>query len=70
MKVARDCPPIAYKVGIAGLLLVYYVTMTVTNKTLGGERVMSSHDLLMLVLLLTPGILLSVVIMVTFAAGG
>jgi hypothetical protein len=31
---------------------------------------MSSHDLLMLVLLLTPGILLSVVIMVTFAAGG
>jgi hypothetical protein len=31
---------------------------------------MSTHDLLMLVMLLTPGILLSVVIMVTFAAGG
>lgn len=31
---------------------------------------MSTHDLLVLVLLLTPGILLSVVIMVTFAAGG
>jgi hypothetical protein len=31
---------------------------------------MSSHDLLMLVLLLSPGLLLSVMIMVTFAAGG
>jgi hypothetical protein len=31
---------------------------------------MSAHDLLMLVTLLTPGILLSVLIMVTFAAGG
>jgi hypothetical protein len=31
---------------------------------------MSAHDLLMLVTLLTPGILLSVAIMVTFAAGG
>jgi hypothetical protein len=31
---------------------------------------MSPHDLLMLVVLLTPGILLSVMIMVTFAAGG
>jgi hypothetical protein len=31
---------------------------------------MSSHDLLMLVLLLSPGILLSVILMVTFAAGG
>lgn len=31
---------------------------------------MTTHDLLMLVLLLTPGILLSVLIMVTFAAGG
>jgi hypothetical protein len=31
---------------------------------------MSSHDLLMLVLLLSPGLLLSVVIMLTFAAGG
>jgi hypothetical protein len=31
---------------------------------------MSPHDLLTLVLLLTPGILLSVVIMATFAAGG
>lgn len=31
---------------------------------------MSTHDLMMLVLLLTPGILLSVVILVTFAAGG
>jgi hypothetical protein len=31
---------------------------------------MNTHELLMLVLLLTPGILLSVVIMVTFAAGG
>jgi hypothetical protein len=31
---------------------------------------MTTHDLLMLVLLLTPGILLSVVILVTFAAGG
>lgn len=30
---------------------------------------MSPHDLLMLVVLLTPGILLSVMIMVTFAAG-
>jgi hypothetical protein len=31
---------------------------------------MSTHDLLVLVTLLTPGILLSVVILVTFAAGG
>ncbi|AFY43364.1 hypothetical protein Nos7107_2766 [Nostoc sp. PCC 7107] len=31
---------------------------------------MNTHDLLMLIMLLTPGILLSVVIMVTFAAGG
>ncbi len=31
---------------------------------------MTSHELLMLVVLLTPGILLSVMIMVTFAAGG
>jgi len=31
---------------------------------------MTSHDLLTLVLLLTPGILLSVLIMATFAAGG
>jgi hypothetical protein len=31
---------------------------------------MTPHDLLMLVVLLTPGILLSVMIMVTFAAGG
>jgi hypothetical protein len=31
---------------------------------------MTTHDLLMLVTLLVPGILLSVVIMVTFAAGG
>jgi hypothetical protein len=31
---------------------------------------MSTHDLLMLVLLLIPGILLSVLLMVTFAAGG
>lgn len=31
---------------------------------------MSSHDLLMLVLLLSPGILLSVILMLTFAAGG
>jgi hypothetical protein len=31
---------------------------------------MTTHDLLMLVVLLTPGILLSVMIMVTFAAGG
>jgi hypothetical protein len=31
---------------------------------------MTSHDLLMLVLLLSPGLLLSVMIMVTFAAGG
>ncbi|BAY34966.1 hypothetical protein NIES37_62330 [Tolypothrix tenuis PCC 7101] len=31
---------------------------------------MSTHDLLMLITLLTPGILLSVVIMATFAAGG
>jgi hypothetical protein len=31
---------------------------------------MSTHDLLMLVTLLTPGILLSVLILVTFAAGG
>ncbi len=31
---------------------------------------MSTHDLLMLATLLTPGILLSVVIMATFAAGG
>jgi hypothetical protein len=31
---------------------------------------MTSHDLLMLVVLLVPGILLSVMIMVTFAAGG
>jgi hypothetical protein len=31
---------------------------------------MSTHDLLMLVTLLAPGILLSVLIMATFAAGG
>lgn len=31
---------------------------------------MNTHDLLTLVVLLCPGILLSVVIMVTFAAGG
>ncbi len=31
---------------------------------------MTPHDLLMLVLLLIPGIALSVLIMVTFAAGG
>jgi hypothetical protein len=31
---------------------------------------MTTHDLVMLVLLLIPGILLSVLIMVTFAAGG
>jgi hypothetical protein len=31
---------------------------------------MNTHDLLMLVLLLFPGILLSVAIMATFAAGG
>ena len=31
---------------------------------------MNTHDLLMLISLLIPGILLSVIIMVTFAAGG
>ena len=31
---------------------------------------MTTHDLLMLVLMLVPGILLSVAVMVTFAAGG
>ena len=31
---------------------------------------MSTHDLILLVTLLSPGILLSVVIMATFAAGG
>ncbi|BAU04182.1 hypothetical protein FJSC11DRAFT_1366 [Fischerella thermalis JSC-11] len=31
---------------------------------------MTTHDLLMLIVLLVPGILLSVMIMVTFAAGG
>jgi len=31
---------------------------------------MTPHELLMLVLLLSPGLLLSVIIMVTFAAGG
>ena len=31
---------------------------------------MTIHDLLMLVLLLSPGLLLSAIIMVTFAAGG
>jgi hypothetical protein len=31
---------------------------------------MTTHDLVMLVVLLIPGILLSVLIMVTFAAGG
>lgn len=31
---------------------------------------MNTHDLLMLILMLTPGILLSVVIMASFAAGG
>ncbi len=31
---------------------------------------MTLHDLFMLVLLLVPGLLLSVMIMVTFAAGG
>lgn len=32
--------------------------------------IMTTHDLLMLATLLTPGILLSVIIMATFAAGG
>jgi hypothetical protein len=31
---------------------------------------MNTHELLMLISLLTPGILLSVIIMATFAAGG
>jgi hypothetical protein len=31
---------------------------------------MTQHDLLMLVLLLSPGLLLSVILMLTFAAGG
>lgn len=31
---------------------------------------MNTHDLITLILLLTPGILLSVVILATFAAGG
>jgi hypothetical protein len=31
---------------------------------------MNSHDLLMLVLLLSPGLLLSIILMLTFAAGG
>lgn len=31
---------------------------------------MTTHDLLMLILLLSPGIVLSVAIMATFAAGG
>ncbi len=31
---------------------------------------MTPHELLMLVVLLSPGLLLSVIIMVTFAAGG
>ncbi len=31
---------------------------------------MTTHDLLMLITLLVPGILLSVIIMLTFAAGG
>lgn len=31
---------------------------------------MTPHDLLMLILLLVPGLLLSIVIMATFAAGG
>ncbi len=31
---------------------------------------MTAHDLLMLILLLSPGLLLSAIIMVTFAAGG
>lgn len=31
---------------------------------------MTTHDLLMLILMLSPGILLSVAIMATFAAGG
>ena len=44
-----------------------------SSETLGwsiaGEP-MTTHDLLMLVLMLSPGILLSVAIMATFAAGG
>jgi hypothetical protein len=31
---------------------------------------MNTHDLLMLILMLSPGLLLSILIMVTFAAGG
>jgi len=31
---------------------------------------MNTHDLLMLVLMLSPGIILSVAVMATFAAGG
>jgi hypothetical protein len=31
---------------------------------------MNPHDLLMLALLLSPGLLLSIIVMLTFAAGG
>jgi len=34
------------------------------------QIIMTAHDLLVLVTLLSPGLLLSIIIMVTFAAGG
>jgi hypothetical protein len=46
------------------------MTAIAVKKHKGKVIFMTSHDLLMLVTLLTPGILLSVMIMATFAAGG
>ncbi|WP_290601777.1 hypothetical protein [Anabaena sp. AL93] len=39
-------------------------------KNLQRGIIMTAHDLLVLVTLLSPGLLLSIIIMVTFAAGG
>ncbi|MFM6017760.1 MAG: hypothetical protein ACKPCG_11045 [Dolichospermum sp.] len=44
--------------------------MTFKSQIYLREIIMTAHDLLVLVTLLSPGILLSVIIMVTFAAGG
>jgi hypothetical protein len=48
-----------------------YTFLEVTQLTpLGATLRMNTHDLFMLVLMLIPGILLSILVMATFAAGG
>ena len=49
---------------------IYSKLIKVKVKQSVESKIMNTHDLMMLVLLLTPGLLLSIVILVTFAAGG